>query len=75
MLRIVRCRAPDELARKRALTRMAAEPTRAAHADTEHLSVPRTFDAIHLAVPTLDVDTSDGWHPDFEEIAGFCRRR
>jgi hypothetical protein len=39
MLRIVRCQAPAELTRQRALTRMAAEPTRAAHADTEHFSV------------------------------------
>jgi predicted kinase len=75
ILRIVRCHAPDRLARQRALARMAAEPTRAAHADTEHFSVPRTFDAIHLDAPTLDVDTSDGWQPNLEEIAAFCRRR
>ena len=75
ILKIVRCQVPDELARQRALTRMAAEPTRAAHADTEHFSVPRTFDAIHLDAPTLDVDTSDGWRPDLKEIAAFCRGR
>ena len=54
---------------------MARQRTRAAHADTEHFSVPRTFDAIHLDAPTLDVDTSDGWQPNLEEIAAFCRRR
>jgi hypothetical protein len=75
MLRIIRCQAPAELTRQRALIRVAGEPTRAAHADTEHFSVQRTFDAIHLDAPTLDVDTSDGWHPDLEEIAAFCRRR
>jgi predicted kinase len=75
ILRIVRCQAPDELARQRALTRMAAQPTRVAHADTEHFSVPRTFDAIHLDAPTLDVDTSDGWQSNLEGIAAFCRRR
>ncbi len=74
-LRILRCQSPDELARERALARMAAEATRAAHADGEHFSVPRTFDAIHVDAPTLDVDTSNGWHPDLEEIAAFCRRR
>ena len=74
-LRIVRCQAPAELTRQRALTRMAAETTRAAHADTEHFSEHRTFDPIHVDAPTLDVDTSDGWHPDLEEIAAFCRRR
>jgi predicted kinase len=75
MLRIVRCQVPDRLAHQRALTRMAAEPTRAAHADAEHFSVSRTFEAIHLDTPTLDVDTSDGWHPGLEEIAAFCRCR
>ena len=74
-LRIVRCHAPDELLRQRALTRIASEPTRAAHADTEHFSVPRTFDAIHLDAPTLDVETSGAWQPSLEEIAAFCRRR
>lgn len=75
MLRIVRCQAPAELTRQRALTRMAAEPARAAHADTEHFSVDRTFDHIHLDAPTLDVDTFDGLRPDLEEIAAFCRRQ
>jgi predicted kinase len=75
MLRVLRCQAPDELTRQRALTRLAAEPIRASHADTEHFSMQRTFDPIHLDAPTLDVDTSDGWHPELEEIAAFCRRR
>jgi predicted kinase len=75
VLKIIRCQAPDEVARQRALTRLAAQPTRAAHADTEHFSVSRTFDPIHIEAPTLDVDTSDGWHPNLEEIAAFCRRR
>jgi predicted kinase len=75
ILRILRCQAPDEVARRRALARMAAQPTRAAHADAEHFSASRRFDAIHLDAPTLDVDTSDGWHPNLEELASFCRRR
>jgi hypothetical protein len=37
--------------------------------------VSRTFDPIHIEAPTLDVDTSDGWHPNLEEIAAFCCRR
>src|SRR5688572_5973027 len=40
VLKIIRCQAPDEVARRRALTRLAAQPTRAAHADTEHFSCP-----------------------------------
>jgi predicted kinase len=74
-LRIIRCRAPDEVARVRQLARIAAQVTRTAHADTEHLSVARTFDAIHVDAPTLDVDTCDGWHPGLDVIAAFCRPR
>jgi predicted kinase len=75
VLKIIRCQVSDEVARQHALTRMETQPTRAAHADTEHFSVARTFDAIHLDAPTLDVDTSDGWQPDLQAIAAFCRRR
>jgi predicted kinase len=75
MLRVIRCQAPDELTRQRALTRLYDAPTRASHADLEHFSAHRTFDPLHLDAPTLDVDTSDGWRPDLELIAAFCRRR
>jgi predicted kinase len=73
VLKIIRCQVSDEVARQRALTRMEAEPTRAAHADTEHFSMARTFDAIHFDAPTLDIDTRNGWQPDLQEIAAFCR--
>ena len=52
---------------------MAAQATRAAHADTEHISAARTFEAIHVDAPTLDVDTGDGWDPGLDVIAAFCR--
>jgi predicted kinase len=74
-LKIIRCHVPDEVARQRQLARLAAKATRAAHADSEQLSVDRTFDAIHVDAPTLDVDTRDGWHPSLDVIAAFCRAR
>jgi predicted kinase len=74
MLKIIRCQVSDEVARQRALTRMESQPTRAAHADAEHFSAARPFDAIHFDAPTLDIDTSNGWQPDLQEIAAFCRR-
>lgn len=72
-LKVVRCRVPDEVARRRALARMAEQSTRAAHADDEHFSVPRTFEHLQLDVPTLDVDTSEGWTPDLAAIVAFSR--
>ncbi|HVD80064.1 MAG TPA: AAA family ATPase [Propionibacteriaceae bacterium] len=72
-LRIIRCHVADDVARERQLARMAAQATRAAHADTEHISAARTFEAIHVDAPTLDVDTGDGWDPGLDVIAAFCR--
>lgn len=71
-LKIVRCRVPEQLARDRQLARLADRATRAAHADAEHLMVAQPFEVIHVDVPTLDVDTSDGLRPGLGEIAAFC---
>lgn len=74
-LRIIRCHVPDNVARERRRARMAARATRAAHTDAEHLSTDRSFDAIAVDFPTLDVDTRDGWHPGLDVVAVFCRSR
>lgn len=71
--KIIRCSVPDALARDRQQRRLDTLSTRAAHADAEHLIGAAAFDRIHLDVPTLDVDTSDGWSPDLPAIADFCR--
>ena len=72
-LRIVRCSVPQELARDRQQQRLLSQSTRSAHADAQHLSRAEPFDRLHLDVPTLDVDTSDGWRPGLPAIAAFCR--
>jgi predicted kinase len=72
---IVRCQVPDDEARRRATDRLQIQPTRAAHTDAQHFSVPRPFDHVHLDVPTIDVDTSDGYRPDLEQIVTFARCR
>ena len=72
-LRVVRCSVSEEVARERQQQRLLSQSTRAAHADAQHLSLAEPFDSLHLDVPTLDVDTSDGWQPGLPEIAAFCR--
>lgn len=74
-LRVIRCRVPDAVARRRARERMVIEPVRAAHADAEHLAQPLAFEPLEIDAPVLDVDTSvAGWRPDLDAVIGFCRR-
>ncbi len=72
-LRIVRCAVSEEIARERQQQRLLSQSTRSAHADAQHLTRTEPFDRLHLDVPTLDVDTSDGWQPGLSVIAAFCR--
>jgi predicted kinase len=64
-LRIVQCIVDGELARERVRER----GLRAAHGDPWE---PETFDRLSLDVPTLEVDTSDGYRPALEQIAWFA---
>lgn len=70
--RVIRCSAPEDLARARQRARLAGG-ARGAHADAAALASPLDFDAPHLDVPTLDVVTAQGWQPTVAEIVRFCR--
>jgi hypothetical protein len=37
--------------------------------------VEHSFEPIRLDAPTLDVDTTNGYDPDFDAIAVFARAR
>ena len=72
-LRVIRCTVDPAVARERMLRRQADQVTRAAHADAAYLAGPSAFVPIDLGVPTLDVDTSDGYAPDLSKIVDFAR--
>ena len=72
-LRIVNCAVDPDLALQRIRQRAQANPLRRAHADPgpERPSVPLAFTRISLDVPSLEVDTADGYRPGLDQIVAF----
>lgn len=70
-IRIVVCAVDYALARRRHEDRARLDPDRARYHDVGPLSV--TYEPPRLAVPTLVVDTSDGYLPGFDQIVAFAR--
>ena len=75
-IRIIRCATAPAVARSRIEQRMLVA-TRAAHDDRGHLTRPPdpAWTPISLDVPTLDVDTTDGYDPGLPEIIAFAAAR
>jgi predicted kinase len=78
-LRIIHCTVSPEVAHARITSRAASNPLRKAHEDGERpaeawLTAHASFDPISFAVPTLSVDTTDGYTPALPEIATFLAR-
>ncbi len=71
-VRIIRCDAPQEVRRERVARRLEADGHRRAHAD-HSLTFQDGFQRVEMDVPTLDVDTSDGYRPGMDEIVAFAR--
>ncbi|MGY0236785.1 AAA family ATPase [Longispora urticae] len=75
-VRVVRCAVDPAVARARIARRAAEDGLRAAHDDRGFLAgADRPLDAfvpISLAVPTLRVDTTDGYDPGLAEIVAFA---
>jgi predicted kinase len=83
-VRIVLCDVDPELARSRHIERGLADPARERFHDDRGVGIARAggdwralpiggWDPPHLDVPTLAVDTSDGYRPHFEAIVAFAR--
>ncbi|WP_055531166.1 AAA family ATPase [Streptomyces graminilatus] len=79
-LRVIRCTTQADVAHDRIVQRAKADAHRAAHGDQDLLEAiaagEHSLDSwmpISLDVPTLTVDTSDGYQPGLEDIADFVR--
>ncbi|MEV4704491.1 AAA family ATPase [Actinoplanes sp. NPDC049316] len=68
-VRIIRCAPPPEVVRARIAARMATD---AAHDDAGLLARPPSWEPITMDVPTLVVDTTDGYRPSLAAIAEFA---
>ncbi|HZC27804.1 MAG TPA: AAA family ATPase, partial [Actinopolymorphaceae bacterium] len=80
-LRIVHCVVDAAVAHARMMRRTTDNPLRRAHVDGhEQVDVDErrrahvAFDRVSLDVPTLTVDTSDGYNPSLQEIVTFINR-
>jgi len=82
-IRVIACSVDAAVAHERILRRFDDDPgARAAHGDSalmqDRAAGSRSHDSfvhISLAVPTLQVDTTDGYRPGLGHIAAFARAR
>ena len=71
-VRVVQCVVDDRVAHERIRLRETSEPTRRAHdEDQAHRLLGPGFTRLALDVPSMDVDTTDGYVPGIEDIAKF----
>jgi predicted kinase len=71
-VRIVVCSVDPELALARRTERTLADPDRGRFHHDWSLRGVGEYDPPHLEVPTLPVDTSDGYHPGLDAIVSFA---
>ena len=72
-LRIVRCHVDPDVARIRAEQRRREQPSRAAHDDTGHFAMERSFEPLRFDAPTLDLNTSNADPTEIEAVLTFVR--
>lgn len=74
-VRVVLCEVAPELADERKIARGLNDPSRIQfHPEgAGHGGATASYDPPRLDLPTLRVDTSDGYQPDFDTIVEFAR--
>ncbi|MET8877191.1 AAA family ATPase [Nocardia sp. NPDC004604] len=72
-IRIVHCEVEPAIAMTRIHQRSSENPLRRAHSGphTDAIELPREFDRVSLAVPAIEIDTTDGYRPGLDEIVAF----
>ncbi|HCT80762.1 MAG TPA: hypothetical protein DGG94_23275 [Micromonosporaceae bacterium] len=76
-MRIIQCCVDADVAWARISQRQERYELRQAHADSHigdtatHALGHNTFDRVYLDVPSIEVDTSDGYQPGLDEIVQF----
>ena len=76
-IRVVHCQVTAETAGTRIQRRQGENPTRRAHADAHrinhqaHAAGHDGFHRVQLDVPEIEVDTSDDYRPNLDEIVAF----
>jgi predicted kinase len=74
-VRLVHCSVDPAVARARHADRLRQDPaSRAAHDDVQVTPGSRRFEALSLPVPTLWVETADGYAPSLPDIVAFVGR-
>jgi predicted kinase len=82
-IRVIQCNVDADVARRRILSRLAGDgAARSTHADAAWLGgasadgpAASAFCPLALDVPTLRVDTTQGYRPGLEEVLAFARDR
>ncbi|MGZ6372601.1 MAG: hypothetical protein ACXWL8_04320, partial [Candidatus Limnocylindria bacterium] len=75
---LIQCIAVPEVVLRRYAERADRGERHAAHLDADRAAALAVdladgrFEPLDLAIPTLVVDTSDGWRPPYEEIRDFA---
>lgn len=70
--RLIHCRAPEDVLGRRLLEGEGSDGRHAAHRDPERVPLDWAAHApMELDVPTLLLDTSDGYSPDYPTVLNF----